>query len=69
MGVKYQRHSKSLILSIINDHGGEGFIVYDKLRFCKIDSDLWTIFLFYTQRLAFGMLCMIGLVIFDKTDD
>ena len=43
-------------------------ILWWPMGFCKIDSDLWTIFLFYTQRLAFGMLCMIGLVIFDKTD-
>ena len=38
------------------------------LGFCKIDSDLWTLFLFNTQRIAFGTLCMIGEVIFDKTD-
>ena len=39
------------------------------MGFCKIDSDLWTISLFYDQRIAFWMLSMIGLVIFDKTWD
>ena len=38
------------------------------LGFCKIDSDLWTFPVFYNPRIAFGMLCMIGQVIFDKTE-
>ena len=29
------------------------------MGFSKIDSDLWTIFLFHTQKIAFEMLCMI----------
>jgi len=37
------------------------------MGFCKTDSDLWTFFLFYTQRIAFWMLCIVGEVIFDKT--
>ena len=38
------------------------------MGFCKIDSDLLTFPVFYKQRVAFGMLCMIGQVIFDKTE-
>ena len=38
------------------------------MGFCKIDSDLCTFLLFYTQSIAFGMLCMIGEVIIDKTE-
>ena len=44
------------------------FPVLSLLGYCKINSDLWTLFLFNTQRIAFGTLCMIGEVIFDKTD-
>ena len=43
-------------------------MVIRTIGFCEIDSDLWTLFLFNTQRIAFGTLCMIGEVIFDKTD-
>ena len=38
------------------------------MGFCKIDSDLLTFPVFYNQRIAFGILCMIGQVIFDKTE-
>ena len=37
------------------------------MGFCKIDSDLWTFFLFYTHGIAFGVLCMMDKAIFDKT--
>ena len=44
------------------------------MGFCKIDSDFWTFFLFknfsysrffFTRRIAFCMLCMIGWFVFD----
>ena len=37
------------------------------LGFCEIHSDLWTFFSFYNSINAFGLLCMIGRVFFDKT--
>ena len=36
------------------------WICWSVLGFCKKDSDLWTTFLFCTQRIAFWMLCMMA---------
>ena len=41
--------------------------ISDRIGFCKIYSDLWTFSLFYTQSIAFGMLCMIGQINSDNT--